>query len=98
MTINIFVSKGDLNGKIVVVRFFFFLSGLYKIGKLVHNCTYFLFRIYNRLVYFFCTFYILNFKGNILHVIAFCLDTQACSLHVECSVLNTLTQSKFKEL
>ena len=29
MTINIFVFKGDLNGKIVVVRFFF-LSGIYN--------------------------------------------------------------------
>ena len=26
MTINIFVLKGDLNGKIVVVRFFFLLG------------------------------------------------------------------------
>ena len=26
MTINIFILKGDLNGKIVVVRFFFLLS------------------------------------------------------------------------
>ena len=26
MTINIFVIKGDLNGKIVVVRFFFFVG------------------------------------------------------------------------
>ena len=30
MTINIFVLKGDLNGKIVVVRFFF-LSGIYNL-------------------------------------------------------------------
>ena len=28
MTINIYVLKGDLNGKIVVVRFFF-LSGIF---------------------------------------------------------------------
>ena len=26
MTINIFILKGDLNGKIVVVRFFFFVA------------------------------------------------------------------------
>ena len=29
MTINIFVLKGDLNGKIVVVRFFFFVGYIY---------------------------------------------------------------------
>ena len=35
MTINIFVLKGDLNGKIVVVRFFF--CRVYKLlGKALH--------------------------------------------------------------
>ena len=42
MTINIFVLKGDLNGKIVVVRFFFcwvYNIKHYTIFSYIHNRT-----------------------------------------------------------
>ena len=37
MTINIFVLKGDLNGKIVVVRFFFLLGIVHLLPRASSN-------------------------------------------------------------